>query len=433
MRRLSFGLFCLCLLAASACVQSELQLPPCASDADCTETQVCRQPASGGDKFCVDVSDIRGENNAQPEDMDWVVQEPDAGVDMVANNATDMAPPPGDMSTPADLAPSCDTCASVGANCGMIPDGCGNMLSCGTCGAGENCGGGGPNVCGADPCQPFTCQQQQATCGDLSDGCGGFLSCGDCAGDQTCVQGQCVCADCGLHVYDASSKSWSKVSLQANPTHQPTSPTSAAVIIAANDTVLIFTQTTYHVLDLVQRRWVNSGQNNQIIPQLADYQIMSGNGLADEMNITHVVLTTRKNATAKVLVGTHDASTGTFGTFTLNDFGDDWGAVLAPDATRLRAGWLDIANDESGVVDGTPDGLCPNAEGVAVYKAVQALLTDSNLHIYDASYCAEFSERRAFTRFEPFATATSPDPTRIHAAFFYEKKLYVVVGEEPLR
>src|SRR5262245_45075552 len=41
------------------------------------------------------------------------------------------------------------TCAAVGANCGMIADGCGGALDCGTCTLPETCGGGGtPNVCG---------------------------------------------------------------------------------------------------------------------------------------------------------------------------------------------------------------------------------------------------------------------------------------------
>jgi hypothetical protein len=42
----------------------------------------------------------------------------------------------------------CATCASLLANCGMLDDGCGNSLSCGTCVAPESCGGAGlVNVC----------------------------------------------------------------------------------------------------------------------------------------------------------------------------------------------------------------------------------------------------------------------------------------------
>src|SRR5262245_13581925 len=41
------------------------------------------------------------------------------------------------------------TCAAESANCGMIADGCGGTLDCGTCTLPETCGGGGtPNVCG---------------------------------------------------------------------------------------------------------------------------------------------------------------------------------------------------------------------------------------------------------------------------------------------
>ena len=41
------------------------------------------------------------------------------------------------------------TCAAVGANCGMIADGCGGTLNCGTCTLPQTCGGGTPNVCGS--------------------------------------------------------------------------------------------------------------------------------------------------------------------------------------------------------------------------------------------------------------------------------------------
>jgi hypothetical protein len=42
------------------------------------------------------------------------------------------------------------TCASQGATCGTISDGCGGVLDCGTCADPLSCGGGGtPNVCGA--------------------------------------------------------------------------------------------------------------------------------------------------------------------------------------------------------------------------------------------------------------------------------------------
>jgi hypothetical protein len=77
------------------------------------------------------------------------------------------------------------TCATAGANCGTISDGCGGSLSCGGCAPPQTCGGAGvPNQCGV--CTPTTCAAAGADCGAVSDGCGGSLSCGWCDPPQTC-------------------------------------------------------------------------------------------------------------------------------------------------------------------------------------------------------------------------------------------------------
>ncbi len=70
-------------------------------------------------------------------------------------------------------APSC------GIQCGPAGDGCGSLIQCGSCPAGQTCGGGGMSgVCGAPTCTPKTCAQLGANCGPLADGCGGILQCG---------------------------------------------------------------------------------------------------------------------------------------------------------------------------------------------------------------------------------------------------------------
>jgi hypothetical protein len=84
--------------------------------------------------------------------------------------------------------PTCEprTCASVGAECGFLADGCGGALNCGTCPDGELCGGGGEaNQCGSG-CVPTTCEAAGADCGYIADGCGGSLNCGGCPWPQGC-------------------------------------------------------------------------------------------------------------------------------------------------------------------------------------------------------------------------------------------------------
>jgi hypothetical protein len=92
-----------------------------------------------------------------------------------------------------DLAMGCmpRTCAQQGIQCGPAGDGCGGLLQCGSCPAGQTCGGGGtPGVCGGG-CVPRTCMQANANCGQLGDGCGGIIDCGMCTPPYICgVTGQ---------------------------------------------------------------------------------------------------------------------------------------------------------------------------------------------------------------------------------------------------
>jgi hypothetical protein len=79
------------------------------------------------------------------------------------------------------------TCASKGANCGTISNGCGGVLQCGTCSDPQTCGGSGTlNVCGCTPAS--TCPAGQ-NCGSAPDGCGGAIDCGSCSDPETCGGG----------------------------------------------------------------------------------------------------------------------------------------------------------------------------------------------------------------------------------------------------
>jgi hypothetical protein len=83
------------------------------------------------------------------------------------------------------------TCASQGATCGPIGDGCGGTIDCGSCTAPQTCGGGGTLFqCGGDSttaCTPRSCADAGANCGVVADGCGGLTaSCGTCPTGQTC-------------------------------------------------------------------------------------------------------------------------------------------------------------------------------------------------------------------------------------------------------
>jgi hypothetical protein len=79
-----------------------------------------------------------------------------------------------------------ETCISLGKNCGNWGDGCGGVIACGTCAAGQTCGTGPNGTCGAGPCIPTNCLALGSTCGSTGDGCGSILNCGPCAAGQNC-------------------------------------------------------------------------------------------------------------------------------------------------------------------------------------------------------------------------------------------------------
>ncbi len=90
------------------------------------------------------------------------------------------------------------TTCPAGQNCGQAADGCGGLLSCGSCTNPQYCGGGGANVCGGNngltpdgsvQCTPTTCAALGNPCGQQSDGCGGVLTCTQCINPQTCGGG----------------------------------------------------------------------------------------------------------------------------------------------------------------------------------------------------------------------------------------------------
>lgn len=86
-------------------------------------------------------------------------------------------------------------CATANAECGLIGDGCGGVVDCGVCTEpGETCGGSGvPNQCGLGQggCTPTSCEATGVECGSASDGCGGLLSCGTCPPGFVCERGVC--------------------------------------------------------------------------------------------------------------------------------------------------------------------------------------------------------------------------------------------------
>ncbi len=94
------------------------------------------------------------------------------------------ADPGGLVTCPILDVPS--TCEQL-HGCGLVSDGLGGILQCGSCPRGLACALG-QCVWPADagPCVPATCGDYGANCGSVDDGCGATTACGPCSAPQYC-------------------------------------------------------------------------------------------------------------------------------------------------------------------------------------------------------------------------------------------------------
>lgn len=108
---------------------------------------------------------------------------------------------PGQCGTATQTCTPIAANVACAGKCGVQSDGCGGVYTCSaenggqTCNAalGETCGGAGViNQCGAPPCVPKTTAEAcpgsggMKSCGQQPNGCGGLIDCGGCDAGQQC-------------------------------------------------------------------------------------------------------------------------------------------------------------------------------------------------------------------------------------------------------
>jgi hypothetical protein len=135
------------------------------------------------------------------------LNDPDSGgLDGASGDGGGMLPPDGGMDAGMSGDPDAGmiTCEPTQHACG---DGCVDLLpnnpsnGC-ALGCGEPCPTAGAicnadGTCGTMGCEPMDCEDVGAECGLIDNGCGGRRSCGTCdaAGGERCQGNQCVCTN----------------------------------------------------------------------------------------------------------------------------------------------------------------------------------------------------------------------------------------------
>ena len=99
-----------------------------------------------------------------------------------------------------------------------------------------------PNVCGPPPCTPTTCALQGKNCGLISDGCGALLGCGTCGSGQVC--GLFTANVCGTPP-PAPDAGCTGLQCQVAPCDGGTPTTLTGTVYAPNGTTALYNAVVY--------------------------------------------------------------------------------------------------------------------------------------------------------------------------------------------
>jgi hypothetical protein len=237
---------------------------------------------------------------------------------------------------------------------------------------------------------------------------------------------------CGLWVHDASSGAWSAYALDpaaddgAPSPHAPGTAIRFALDMERLHLAYVFTDRTFHVLDVRARRWTASGSRNAALSQLAGldafagYTVPAGLSGSDPNLETGAILTT-----TGVLAFSFDLTSRRF-LYRQTDPPPTWlPPANAPTYANVRAAWLDVTN-AAGWVTSSPSALCP--EGAMSTRAYAGAIAGDRVHIFEAGTCFLWAPPVPFARFAPFARPGSPPLARIATTFFQNQTLVVLAS-----
>lgn len=91
--------------------------------------------------------------------------------------------------------PNPNACDDSGFVCGVSDDGCGTLVSCGTCNSGFICSEN-KTQCIEGSCTPDPGVCSGLECGNAIDSCGDLVGCGNCNTGESCTNGLCVPEAC---------------------------------------------------------------------------------------------------------------------------------------------------------------------------------------------------------------------------------------------
>jgi hypothetical protein len=226
--------------------------------------------------------------------------------------------------------------------------------------------------------------------------------------------------------------------------HAPTAPIVATFDIESLRVMYVFTQNTWHVLDLDPSRWNQTdGQwresgSVESLGLLSDPAAraywMSGVQYAWSVPSWHADPQMPSSAEGLVFTTRSGALTYSFDLASRRFRFDEivpvasirWEGHGVPGPANVRGMWLDTHNLARWVTD-SPASICGNVELPASTDEFYAVhLTATHVHFMDAGYCFRFFGSMPIEMFGPFRLPNAPPRERITDPSFNRDELWIV-------
>jgi len=234
--------------------------------------------------------------------------------------------------------------------------------------------------------------------------------------------GPCGFERCAIWRLPAGATTWEAYPLGGG-TFAPTSAIVAAFDLETEGRAYVLTDTTAHVLQLSDRRWLSGTTTAALFPEaeadvvLGAYSVPStidnGDGIHEGVTLQSGSAAYNYQLNLETGAVRHDS--------TITNFSDAWDAALAPPAEDVRFIWLDVDGTRDWV-SASPMATC--GIGPDEMEGYGVIGTRSRSHVLEVGWCFEFVAAPVHAGFEPFTYEGGPNPSEIGATFWNQGELW---------
>lgn len=240
-----------------------------------------------------------------------------------------------------------------------------------------------------------------------------------CWTDWACYSGDDRCA---IWVLGDDLTTWQRYRLAGAEIneHVPTEPILAAFDAHQLSIAYVFTDTTYHVLELNTMSWIFSGMRTELLPELDGVQLLA----ISSVNNTDDPISTATERINFITPGGIEVYNFHLSTqdFTYNEtLGYDFAPPEhSPIPTEIRSAWIDTGTYPWEFL---PTTVCEDQVQELTYYG--AALTTNRVHLQELSSCYDFVASPLFISFPAFTLEGAPMASQLIGATFWHDGLFV--------